>query len=133
MYAVGFGDDVVAAGGVDLGAVHGRIGQAHGKGRLDLDAQGADHLLDFGQAGGVGNAQVDVDLALDVVMGLAFQAGVLEGGLDLRPGAMHEHEFHAQAVQQGEVVGDVVEVVVGEGFTGQQDDEHLPAVGVDIG
>jgi len=98
-----------------------------------ISMQAADHLADFGQAGRVGNAQVDMELALDIVVLFVLETGGFQGGINLRPRAVHQYKLHPQAVEQGEVVGNVIEIVVGEGFTGQQNDEHLPAVGVDVG
>ena len=45
---------------------------------------------------------------------------------------MDQYQLYAKALQQGDVVHDVVEILVRNGLARQQHDEHLLAVRVDV-
>jgi hypothetical protein len=47
--------------------------------------------------------------------------------------AVHQHQLDAQAVQQGDVVEEAIEVLAQGGFTAKSDDEHPAVVGVGVG
>ena len=118
------GGDEIAAGDADVGAGHGRIGQAHGEQRFDFHPHRAGGFLDAFQGVIVGDAQ-----AVDVAdRGAAF--GQLF--LDLRPRTMHQHQAHAQAVEQVEVVRQRDELAFAHHFAAEGDDESLAAKLVDI-
>ena len=124
-HAQRLGGDEVAAGHAQVGAVHWRIGHAHGQQRLDVAAGGAGRLLDHVHGGGVGDAAVAVEEAGDAV---AFQQA-----LDLRTDAVHQHDAHAQADQEVDVLRQAGELSVLQGFAADGQHEGLAAVGVDIG
>jgi hypothetical protein len=46
---------------------------------------------------------------------------------------MHQHQPHAQAVQQHQVVDDIAEVGVRHTIAGEHDDKGAIAVGIDVG
>ncbi|MNZ79039.1 hypothetical protein D3C78_976320 [compost metagenome] len=60
------------------------------------------------------------------------QATGREARFDLRAGAVNQHQAHAQAVQQHQVVDDIAEVRVFNAVAGQHDDKGAIAVGVDV-
>ena len=124
-HAVGLGGDEVAGHGVDLGAVHGRVGQAHAQQRLDLQTDGADRVHDAAQRLARGDAQ-----AVVVGRGQPVLDQVL---VDLRARAMHQHQLDAQRVQQRDVMHDVAEVLVVHGLAAEQQHEGLAAMPVDVG
>ena len=60
------------------------------------------------------------------------QATGSQARLDLRTRAMHQHQAHAEAVQQHQVVDDIGEIRVGDPLARQHDHEGAVAMGVDI-
>ncbi len=90
-----------------------------------LDADGAGRLLHAGERGLVGDAQ-----AVDVAdLGTAQ----IEALLDLRPRAVHEDEPYAEAVQDRQVVDQVLEGAIRHGLAPDDDHEGAAAVCVDVG
>jgi len=81
-------------------------------------------LLDTGKRGVIGKAA-----AIDV-----FDGGTLltQALLDLRTGAMDEHEFHAEAVQQRDIMNQVGKRFVSHDLTTKGDDKHAVAKGMDV-
>ena len=51
---------------------------------------------------------------------------------DLRPGSMHEHEFDAKAVEQGDIVDQVGKGLIGDGLAAEGNDKHAATKGVDV-
>ncbi|MNI52374.1 hypothetical protein D3C73_1071470 [compost metagenome] len=60
------------------------------------------------------------------------QAACGQARFDLRAGTVNQHQAHAKAVQQHQVVDDVAEVGVLDTVAGQHDDKGAVAVGIDI-
>ena len=117
--------DKIARGHPDIGARHRRVGQPQRQQRLDLDPHGAGGFLDARQRGIVGDAQ-----AIDVADGGAVFG---QPRFDLRPHAMHQHQPHAQAVQQVDVMRQLDEPAVRHQFAAKGDDESLAAKPVNVG
>ncbi|MCY1546208.1 hypothetical protein D9M68_821960 [compost metagenome] len=104
--------------------LHRRGGDIHGQARLDGDAQlahGVDHAL---QGRTIGDPQVAVEVR--------GQAASGQARLDLRARAVHQHQAHAHAVQQHQVVDDIAEVRVSDPLAGQHHHEGAVPVGVDV-
>ena len=53
--------------------------------------------------------------------------------LDLRARAVHQHHAHLQAHQHVDVVGELLELAVGEHLAAEGDDERRPAPAMDVG
>ena len=117
--------DEVAAHHPHPCVVHRRAGHAGGQPCLDLDLECADHPFDDGHRALVGDAQV--------LLVARRTAGRGERGLDLLPRAVHEHQAHAEAGQQRDVVGDRHEVGVGQRVAAQRQHEGPAAMGIDVG
>ena len=117
--------DEVATGHPQARALHRRGRHVHGQARLDGDAHLADGVDHAFQGRAVGNPQVAVKVR--------GQAAGRQAGFDLRARAVHQHQAHAEAVQQHQVVDDIAEVGIGHAFTGQHHHKGAVAVGVDIG
>ncbi len=117
--------DEVAAGHAQPRALHRRGSHVHGQPRLEGDAHmpdGVDHTL---QRGGFGDAQAAVNAR--------FDAARRQPRLDLRTRAEHQHQPHAEAVQQYQVVNDVAEIGVFQPIARQHDHEGAFTVRVDVG
>ena len=117
--------DEVAAGDAQARTLHRRACHVHRQARLDGDAQlanGVDHAF---QGRAVGDPQVTVKARCQAVVGQAR--------LDLRTRAMHQHQAHAEAVQQHQVVNDIAEIRVGNALARQHHHKGAVAVGIDIG
>ncbi len=61
------------------------------------------------------------------------QAAGGQARFDLRARAVNQHQAHAQAVQQHQVVDDIAEVGVVDAVARQHDHKGAVAVGVDVG
>ncbi|MNE20657.1 hypothetical protein D3C80_1137900 [compost metagenome] len=85
----------------------------------------ADGIDDAVEGRGVGDTQATM-----VVRG---QAPGGQAGLDLGARAVDQHQAHAQAVQQHQVVDDIAEVRMLYTITGQHDHKGAVAVGIDVG
>ncbi len=116
--------DQVAGHAAQPGPRHGGVVDALRQACLDLDAQIAHRLAHGLQGLGVGDAQVAVVAAL--------QAAALQTLLDLRPGAVHQQQTDAQAVQQGQVVHQAVELGPDHRLAAEVHHEAAPAMGVDV-
>ncbi|MNY15521.1 hypothetical protein D3C86_1487380 [compost metagenome] len=55
-----------------------------------------------------------------------------EAGFNLRARTVHQHQAHAEAVQQDDVVDDVAEIRMLHAVARQHDDEGAVAVGIDV-
>ena len=66
-----------------------------------------------------------------MVMGNQAAAG--QAAFYLRARAVDQHQAHAQAVQQHQVMDDIAEVGVLHTVAGQHDDKGAVAVGIDVG
>ncbi len=104
---------------------HGGAGQTHGEQGFDLDPHGAGGLFHTGQGGLIRHPQ-----AIDI---LHLHLAGIEAFLDLRSGAMHQHQPDAQAVQQGQVMDQIGKTGIGHRLAAQADHEGAVPVGVDIG
>ncbi|MNP48079.1 hypothetical protein D3C76_1421710 [compost metagenome] len=60
------------------------------------------------------------------------QAAGRQPALDLRTRAMDQHEAHAKAVQQYQVVDDVAEIRVFDAIARKHDHEGAVAMGIDV-
>ena len=120
-HAGGLRGDVIAGSDANLGAGHRRVGQADGKHALDIDAHRADRILDVFQRVGVGHAA-----ALHI---LRFGA---QAFLNLRPHAMHQHQAHAERIEQVDVVNQIDEILPQHRFAAEGEHEGLAAKGVDV-
>jgi hypothetical protein len=123
-HADGSCGDEIAAAGAQLRALHRGVRQAHGQQRFQLDASRADHGLQQGHGVGVGDTRI------------AVEATVHTGGgqlrLDLRAAAVNQHQAHAEAGQQGDVLGQGEEVGGLGTFAGHGQHEGRAAVQVDV-
>ena len=63
---------------------------------------------------------------------MRHQTTGLQPAFDLRARTVHQHQSHAQAVQQHQVVNDVAKVGVGHAVAGEHDDKGAVAVGIDV-
>ena len=117
--------DEVARCDAHTGAVHGRVGESHGKQRFHLRAHGPAGVDDGVERAGVGHA--------DPVHELRLPAAELQAILDLRSDAVHNNELHAEAVQQRHVVHQGRELGLQERVALELNDEYAPPVSVDIG
>ncbi|MOA35573.1 hypothetical protein D3C78_1570340 [compost metagenome] len=84
-------------------------------------ADGVDHAF---QGGSIGDPHAAV-----VVRG---QAAGSQAAFNLRARTVDQHQAHAKAVQQHQVVDDIAEVGVLDPVTGEHDHEGAVAVGVDV-
>lgn len=116
--------DQVAGRHAQPRALHRRSGDVHRQARLDGQAQGTDGIDHAVQGGGIGNAQATV-----VVRG---QPTVGQAALDLRARTMHQHQAHAKAVQQHQVMDDVAEIRVFHPIARKHDHEGAVAMGIDV-
>ena len=115
------GRDKIAADHPQPAALTGQRTQT----RLDGDAQTAHRIHHAAQGIAVGNAQILMKPRTHAPHGQPL--------LDLRTRPMHQHQTHTQAVEQHDVVDDVVEIRVRNRLTRQQHDKGALAVGIDIG
>ena len=106
-------------------ALQRRIVEAHRQPGGDVELQQTGGLLDQFERMGVGYAGV---LVVDRLKVMLRQVGV-----DLRPRAVNHHQANAQTMQQPDIVDDVGEILVFDGFPAEHDDKRFAAVGVDIG
>ena len=115
----------VAAGDTDVRTGHRRIRQAHRQQRLDLDAHAPARLFGARQRNVIGDTQ-----AVDETRAV-FE--LLQPRLDLRPRAMHQHETHADASQQVQVMNqrDELRAVI-DHLAAESNDEGAPAKRVHI-
>lgn len=118
-------DDEVAADHVDMRTLQRRVVEAHRQPGGDIELQQTGGLLDQLERMGVGHAGVFVVDRLIVVL--------RQIGVDLRPCAVNHHQANAQTMQQPDIVDDVGEILVFDGFPTEHDDKRLAAVGIDIG
>ena len=65
-------------------------------------------------------------------MELALGAGRLQARVYLWPCAMHHHETHAEAIKQGNIVDDVTEIVMLEGFAGEHQYKGFSPMLIDV-
>lgn len=61
------------------------------------------------------------------------QAARSQAAFDLRARAVYQHQAHAKAVQQDQVVDDIAEIRVFNAVPRKHDHEGAVAVGVDVG
>ncbi|CAM5620330.1 hypothetical protein SSTU70S_01056 [Stutzerimonas stutzeri] len=116
--------DEVAAGHAQPRALHRRGGHVHRQPRFQRDAHLPDRIDHAFQRRCVGDAQVTVIARLD--------AARRQARLDLRARAERQHQTHAEAVQQHQVVDDVGEVGMLQAVARQHDDEGAVAVRIDV-
>ncbi len=117
--------DEVAAGHAQPRALHRRGGHVHRQPRFQRDAHLSDRIDHAFQRRRIGDAQVAVIARLD--------AARRQSRLDLRPRAERQHQAHAKAVQQHQVVDDVGEIGMLQAVARQHDDEGAVAVRIDVG
>ena len=65
-------------------------------------------------------------------MELRLQPLLLQLRVDLRPHAVHQHQLDTEAVQQGEVVKQMVEIRAQRGLAAETDDAHTAVVRVRV-
>ena len=85
----------------------------------------ADRIDHTFQSRGIGDAHA--------VMVMRGQATGGEAGFDLRARTVHQHQTHAEAVQQDQIVDDIAEIRMLDAVAGKHDDEGAIAVGIDVG
>ena len=66
-------------------------------------------------------------------MVIGHQATGFKAAIDLRARTVNQHQTHAQAVQQHQVVDDIAKVGVRHAVAGEHDDKGAVAVGIDVG
>jgi len=115
----------VATGHAQPRALHRRGSHVHRQACLEGDAQLPDRVDHAFHGRRIGDAQVAVEAWLDASRGQAR--------LDLRTRAEHQHQAHAEAVQQHQVVDDVGEVGMLQAIARQHDDEGAVTVRIDVG
>src|SRR6185369_10624424 len=118
------GRDEVAGYHAHGRAGHRRIGQPLTEGRLDFVAQLTGRFLGRVERHFVGDAHA-VRIARLMALGLELFC-------DLRPEAVHQHDLHAHALDQREVLGDVLQLAGCHRLAGHADDESLAPVHVDV-
>ncbi len=117
--------DEIARGDADAGAGHRRVGQPERQQRFDLDPYRAGGFFHARQRGVVGDAQ-----AFDIAnRGTVF----VQPCFHLWPHAMDQHQAHAQAVQQVDVVCQLHEITVGHEFATECDDKRFATKTMDVG
>jgi len=117
--------DQVAGGHAQARALHGRSGDVHRQPRFNGQAQGADGIDHAVQGGRISNTHAPVIVRR--------QAAIGQPAFDLRARAMHQHQAHAQAVQQHQVVDDIAEIRVFHPIAREHDHKGAVAMGIDIG
>ena len=117
-------DDEIAADHVNVRALQRRVVEAHRQAGGDVQLQQTGGLLDQFERMGVGYARV---LVVDRLRVMLRQVGV-----DLRPCAVNHYQADAQTMQQPDIVDDVGEILVFDGFPAEHDDKRLATVGIDI-
>ncbi len=116
--------DEVAADDTDAAVGHRRVGQALRQHRFDFKINAAhrvEHAVERRRVGYPVAAVVD---RLQVLLEQLF--------LDLRPGAVHQHQTDAQADQQIDVVGQRLGELAGHSLATEGNDEGLAAEGIDV-
>ena len=91
---------------------------------LDVQTQASDRGLDRGQCTQIRHPEV-LDQGFIEVAGLQF-------ALNLRPGTMDQHQSHAEAVQEREVVDERVKARRFGQLTAERHHEHATIVGMDV-
>ena len=117
--------DEIARQHTHRGAGHRCVRQALAEGGLNLEAQLAGGLLGAVERDLVGNAHA-VRVARLVALGLQLL-------VDLGPKAVHQHDLHAHALDHGQILRDVGQLVRGNRLTRHAHDKGLAPVHVDIG
>ena len=115
----------VAGNDADGRASHRRVGQTLAEGGFNFIAQLACSLLRAVECHAVGDAH-----AVGILRFVALGAQLL---VDLGPKAMHQHHFHAHALDHGQVLRKVRQLAGGNGFTADRDHKRLVAKLVDVG
>ena len=92
---------------------------------LDLDAHDAGGLFDRRQGRRLRDPQI--------VHVTGLEAGGAEPGLDLRAGAVHEHDPYPEAVQERDVMDERGEALALDRLAPEADHERPAAVAVHIG
>ena len=113
------GGHKIAARHADVGARHRRIGQCNRQQCLDLYAHAAARLFRARQSDIVGDAQAPHETRA------VFQ--FFQARLDLRPRAMHQHQAHAQARQQIQIVYEREKPRIRHDLAAKRDDEGAAA------
>ena len=116
--------DEVTGDDANGGIRHGRVGQALAKGRFYLVAQLACGLLGAVQRHFVGNAD-----AVAVFGGVALGLELL---VHLGPKAVHQHHFHAHALDHGQVLRQVRQLARRNGLARHSHHKGLVAKLVDV-
>ena len=104
---------------------HGGIGEPQGQQGLQLDSHDPGGLLDAGQGRVVRDPKVADVAKLRPAPGKPL--------LDLRPGAVDQHQAYAEAVEEGNVVYQAGQSPCRDGLAAEGKDERPSAVGVDVG
>ena len=118
------GREEVAGDDAHRGAGHGGVGQALAEGSLDLVAQLAGGFERAIQRDAIGDAGALVEMGF-----VALGAQLL---VDLGAEAMHQHDLHAHALDQCQVLRDVAEFAGSNGFTGHANHDRLAPVHVNV-
>ncbi|MNS81095.1 hypothetical protein D3C72_1147960 [compost metagenome] len=116
--------DEVAAGDAQVGTVHRRIGHPHRQEGFQIMAQAADRRFHRLQRRAVGHAAALVEVACNAAQAQLF--------VDLRPRAVHQHDAHAEADQQVQVLRQTVQVAARQALAIDGDDEGFATKGVDV-
>ena len=117
--------DEVARNHPHRGARHGRVGQALAEGGFDLVTQLARSLLRAVEGHAVGDA--------DAVRVLGRVALGRELFIDLRAKAVHQHDLHAHALDQRQVLRQVLQLARRNRLARDADHKGLAPVHVDVG
>ena len=123
--AIGARGHEIAAGHLHLGAPQMGAGDTLVESRFHLDAGTTDGFDHRRQCRQISDPAMGFHPGSDV-------AG-LQAGVDLRAGAMHQHQPDAQAVQQHDILHQMGEIRVLHRFAAKRNDKGLIAVGVDVG
>ena len=120
----GLGGDIVTGYDADIRPVHRGVADPHGEQRFDLDPHAAGGLFDTLERGIIGDTQ-----AVDV---FDLDSPLMQALFDLRPGAVHQYQPHAEAVEQGDVVYQGGELGVHEHLATETDHEGPLTKGIDV-
>ena len=117
--------DEIAADDADAAVGHRRIGQALREHGLDFERDAAHRIKHAIERRRIGDAVTAVIERLEVLFAQLF--------LDLRAGAMHQHQANAQADQQIDVVSQGLGKLAGHRLATEGNDEGAAAKGIDVG
>ncbi len=123
-HAQRLGGDQIAGNHAQLYAVQWRAGQPQREPRFQPEPLVRRYLLHMGHHGAVGDPAAIHPSGLHTCGRQRF--------MHLGANAEHYHQAHAQGVQQGQVLNQLLSSARRHGFAFNQDDKGSPPVGIDV-